>query len=273
MRLRILYSLAGLAWGLVLGPLVGLWVGAMAAGVSWLLLFGDDPWPESVGWIIPLIASAAAVGLAAACTAAGYAYGGARERTSASAGARLKAYGLIGLAGIAGIAAVGTGLDTQRQQDRAREAGRTQTSSFEALVAARHVILDIRVSDDGATIGVFGNRGGSHRLRWLIREQAYRKTLADGVVSVELVPGSGTIKVAFGRLADLKRRYAEKVLSNRNASVLVEEDFVFEATLDPVLSETEFSNIPQAEAQNLAIGQSRLSDTRSAKFPVRFTIP
>lgn len=272
MRLRILYGLTGLAWGLVLGPLVGLWVGAVAAGVSWLFLFGDDPWPESVGWVIPVIASAAAVGLAVACTAAGHAYGGARERTGASAGARFKAYGLISLAGFAGIAVVGTGLDSQRQQDRARETGRTQKSGFVALVAARHLISDIRVNDGEATIDFFGSRGGNYRLRWSIREQAYRKTLADGVVSVELAPGGGTLEVAFG-LADLKRHYAEKVLSHRRASVLVEEDFVFEATLDPVLSETEFSNIPQAETQNLAIGQSRLSDTRSTKFPVRFTIP
>lgn len=78
--------------------------------------------------------------------------------------------------------------------------------------------------------------------------------------------------MAFG-LADLKRRYAEKVLSHRNASVLIEEDFVFEAILDPILSESEFSSIPRAGAQNLTIGQSRLSDTRSAKFPVKFTIP
>ncbi len=272
MRLKVLYGLAGLAWGLVLGPLVGLWVGAVAAGVSWLLLFGDDPWPESAGWIIPVIASAAALGLAATCTVTGYAYGGARERAGAPAGARLKAYGLIGLAGIAGIALLGAGLDSQRQQDRARQAARTQTSGFEALVATRHVISDIRVNDGGAAVGVAGSRGGAYRLRWSIREQAYRKTLADGVVTIDLAPGAGSVKVAFG-LADLKRRYAEKVLTHRRASVLVEEDFVFEATLKPLLSETESRNIPHAEAQNLTIGQSRLIDTRSAKFPVRFTIP
>ncbi len=272
MRLRTLYGLAGLAWGLVLGPMMGLWVGAVAAGVSWLFLFGDDPWPESAGWIIPVIASAAALALAAACTATGYAYGRARKRTDEPTGGRLKAYGLIGLAVVIGIAVLGTGIDSQRRQDRTRQAARTQTSGFEALVAARHAISDIRFGNGGAIVGVFGSRSGNYRLRWSIREQAYRKILADGVVSVELAPRTGTIEVAFD-LADLKRRYAEKVLNHRRASVLVDEDFVFKATLDPVLSETDFSSIPQAEAQNLAIGQSRLSDTRSAKFPVRFTIP
>lgn len=173
---------------------------------------------------------------------------------------------------VVGIAAVGTGLDRQRRQDRTRQTARTQTLGFETLVAARHAISDIRFGNGGAIVGVFGSRSGNYRLRWSIREQTYRKTLIDGVIRVELAPGAGSMEVAFG-LADLKRRYAEKVLSHRNASVLIEEDFVFEAILDPILNESEFSSIPRAGAQNLTIGQSRLSDTRSAKFPVKFTIP
>lgn len=86
MRLKVLYGLAGLAWGLVLGPMFGLWVGAVVAGVSWLFLFGDNPWPESTGWIIPVIASAAALALATAFTVTGYAYGRSRKRASEPTG-------------------------------------------------------------------------------------------------------------------------------------------------------------------------------------------
>ena len=40
-------------WGLLLGALDALFAVAVAAGYSWLFLFGDDPWPEVVGWVIP----------------------------------------------------------------------------------------------------------------------------------------------------------------------------------------------------------------------------
>jgi len=271
LQLRFLYALVGLAWGAVIGPLMGVWVGAMGAGISWVFLFGDSPWPEASGWVIVLLAWAAGLGTIAFCVLAGYAYGAKLDKAGQPPSSRLIAYGLGGVAVLFCIGLVVFTYFNWLQDDMERVRSRDQVVNFETLIASRHVISDINATTGGASIGAAGTREGSYKITWLIREQAYRKTLLNGKTVIKLETGLQTVRVAYD-LAALKRSYREKVLTHRGASVLVEEDFVFEATVEPILSKEEFSGIPQAELQNLSIGQTRMRDTRSVKFPVRFTI-
>jgi hypothetical protein len=55
----------------ILAAMIGCWVGFMVvgggtAGIAWIFLFGDDPWPRWSEIVIPLVALAGAVGGAAA---------------------------------------------------------------------------------------------------------------------------------------------------------------------------------------------------------------
>jgi hypothetical protein len=56
--LRILLTAIGAMAGAYCGLIV---VGGGAAGIAWLYLFGDDPWPAWSEIVIPLIALAGAV--------------------------------------------------------------------------------------------------------------------------------------------------------------------------------------------------------------------
>lgn len=54
----------------ILAAIIGCWAGLMtigggAAGIAWIFLFGDDPWPRWSEIVIPLVALAGAVGGAA----------------------------------------------------------------------------------------------------------------------------------------------------------------------------------------------------------------
>jgi hypothetical protein len=53
--LRIVLTIAAALVGGYLGLLV---VGGGAAGIAWLYLFGDDPWPKWSEIVIPLVALA-----------------------------------------------------------------------------------------------------------------------------------------------------------------------------------------------------------------------
>lgn len=272
LRLRFLFALVGMAWGAVIGPLMGVWMGAMAAGMSWLFLFGDNPQPAASEWVTILLAWAAGLGSIVVCVAAGYTYGAKLDKAGEAPWSRLMAYGLGGLAVLSCIALGVFAYISWLQVDMERARASKNVINFETLVASRHVISGITATTGGAAIGAAGIRAGNYRVTWSIREQTYRKTLMDGETVTQLDAGLQTVRVAYD-LAALKRSYLEKVLTHLNASVLVEEDFVFEATLEPILSKEEFGSIPQAEMQNLTIGQTRMRDTRSVNFPVRFTIP
>jgi hypothetical protein len=51
-KLRNLYWLVGLLWGLAIGVMAGIQGAGAAAGGLWLFVYGDSRWPESAGWII-----------------------------------------------------------------------------------------------------------------------------------------------------------------------------------------------------------------------------
>jgi hypothetical protein len=61
--LRILLTTIAAAFGCWAGLMV---IGGGAAGIAWIFLFGDDPWPRWSEIVIPLVALAGAVGGAAA---------------------------------------------------------------------------------------------------------------------------------------------------------------------------------------------------------------
>ncbi len=56
------------------------WTFAAAAGLSWLYLFGDEPWPAAVTWAPPAIAIAGGAGVVMVSVGLGYAHGRAQRR-------------------------------------------------------------------------------------------------------------------------------------------------------------------------------------------------
>lgn len=52
--MRLLYSIVGLLSGLAIGVVAGGMIFGMLLGVSWIFIFGDNPWPS---YVIPVIVS------------------------------------------------------------------------------------------------------------------------------------------------------------------------------------------------------------------------
>ena len=67
MSVRFLFIMAGVIWGLVLGPDIGLAVAKFMGGLNWPFIAGTREWPEWVDWVI--IASGVITGLAIFFTA------------------------------------------------------------------------------------------------------------------------------------------------------------------------------------------------------------
>ena len=51
-RTRTIWTMAGLAWGLLVGLAASLQTAAFLFGVGWLFVFGDSPWPAAVGPVV-----------------------------------------------------------------------------------------------------------------------------------------------------------------------------------------------------------------------------
>lgn len=262
MRLRSLYLLVGLVWGSLAGVAVAFEVFALAAGVSWLFLFGDSPWPAGVERYLLGIPLAAGLATLAAGLGVGYVVG--RRAESAPAPQRQRRRGrLLLLAGVALWLLVGVlaGWQAERQT-AARATAAAEEAAFAELLRARHVIAGSSVADDGGAVvhvvlDLAGTRSGAYRLAWRLDDTTYDATLSSGERHLDLDPEAPPLDLAF-EPADIAERYRATVLEGRSDKVLVDGIFRLRLWLEPLLTDDERQALPAREIGNLERGLSEL---------------
>lgn len=274
MASRTLMTAAGFLWGLVLGVGAGLLAVAIAAGVAWLFLFGDDPWPWWAEWAI--LGFGLAVGLIVFLTCLALArmvarrYDAPEEEGRRSAIARMLIVAALG----AGALYLWAGYRNQAEFDRAA-AGRAQARAYlETLGASVHRIESVEIDwpgggrDGRAMLDLAGWRSGRYHLSWSVHDTAFQERLIGGERTLDLESGAATVEVplsAHGLAAAYRG-----LLSGPAPDVLVDDPMDFRVTLEPVLTVDEQASLPEAERHNLERGWSDLIDHGAAGFRARF---
>ncbi len=280
MRVSILYTAVGFLWGILLAFAAATTVMVVGAGLSWLYLFGDDPWPDWSGKAIVAAGFVAGIGVFAAVVVFGHRYGRAvagatRNSPRMAAQACKLGYGLLAVAVFTGGAIAAAGFYRSSEQASQRMELAAGAERFEALLAERHRItsVDIHWPNDGgglsATIRMEGARAGDYRLVWRVRDGSFNHALVEKSHDLTLDAGAQAMQVDFPA-GELIEAYRVKALGTKHADVLVEEAFRLEAELVPALGEGELAAIPEHERINLSRDESTLTHKSTREFPVRF---
>jgi len=277
MRLRYQYLIAGIAWALLLGPLVCLLLVAVAAGVSWLWLFGDSPWPQATRWVLLLIGGVGGIAAAAASIVAAYLHGRRREALPPAArrGEHWKILTLISVPLLL-LVVLGLGIVRQdREYTKAMTAATQREAAFAALLGTRHRITEltvVRSPDDAfhAAVQLAGEREGDYRLHWRVTDSGMGVDLAAGEQPLHLERGERRVDFTFG-LDDLARGYRANVLHGKGG-VLVDEPFRLDVSIGPLFSYAERQELPPGERRRLERGESPLNSARNTSFAGRFII-
>ncbi len=279
MNAHRLHVLTGVVWGVLLGALAAVFAVAAGAGFSWLYLFGDEPWPEAVGWLLPalglgvfaiVLLACLALGLQAARHAAAAA---PEEAARRQAGARR----LLALGTLVALLLAGAAVARIAGQDAARGTAAVQTAGFQALQSKRQRLTAVSVTraprpmSYDLELRTRGARGGAYRLIWALRSRGYEEALAEGAAELALGPGDNRASLPIDAWAIIER-YHDLALGGRDVDVEVAEYFRLGVALTPVLSEAERKRLPPHEVQNLALGQSALTDRATADLDMQFRI-
>ena len=277
LRTRTIWTLAGGAWGLLVGLVTALQTAGFLAGVGWLFIFGDDRWPEAANWVLLGLTSIAGLVPVVLLAWLGRRLGIAFESESRQ---RLRtrrrgwfvfALAVGGLAIGAGMAAAGALTERARRADR--EAADRQ---FTQLVETTHRITSVDLANGtppvvDVGVKVDGKRAGEYLLDWRLREAVYDSTLATGSRTLTLEAGKAEVVVGIDT-AGVRSVY-QRFLLDGGGGVRVHEDFELQFTLRPLLTVVEASRLPDERVRNLELGESRLISARAAPFPVRFELP
>ena len=279
MRLRTLYALAGAVVGAGLGVLAAYGVVIVGAGVSWLFIFGDDTWPASTAWVIPGAGVLGGIIVWSAATLVAARYGRRFENAAPEVVTRQRrfAYALLAAGVLFDVMLAGAVVANVRQQDAARESNDAQRVWFAEFLAGRQNIdaIDVHRQDGQGTIAVTlrtsGANAGDHRLEWLVRELLYKKVLAEGEAALRLTGGLRDTALSLDAKT-LAAAYHRLALGGADANVMVDESFVFEARLVPLLDADVRVRMPGYERKNLDNGYSELIVTGDAPLPIRFIL-
>ena len=277
-NLRRTYLIASLLWAFVLGPAVALGVVTLGAGVSWLFLFGDDPWPGAVEWLLPLIALCAGSITALAVLWFGYSHG--RRLTTSGAGtayAERRNAIMLFIVPIVLIAVVALSVwaRTSAYQE-AMTIATAREAQFADFAARNQRIDSLRVVYDSdeeirAVVSLVGGREGLYRLAWRVSPSSFDTAIIADSRDLELQEEQGQAAIRFS-IGELRTQYQAEIL-NGGAGVLVDELFEFDALLEPLLSAEEVLDLPPGEQRRLDTADSPLASFASANFPVYFLIP
>lgn len=276
MKVETLFSAAGVAWGLLFGLAGATYAGGLAAGFAWLFLFGDDTWPAWAEYLILAVAVAIGIAIFVGCVALGRLAGRRIEPADPSSGRRARALA-VGLLVLAFLTVVGELWGVARQDaeiDRQRQGQRTAEAVYARMLADTHrfTAIDVQWPGDGAngkaTLQIEGGRAGIYSLEWYIRARSVGKSLLSGDRQLELQPGPS--RVEFTIPPDALVDGYRGMLSRQNANVMVDEPFMIEVSLTPILEDDELAALPRGEARNLDQGWSKLVDKARVEFPVRF---
>ena len=276
---RVLFIMAGVIWGLILGPDIGLAVAKFAGGLNWPFIAGTRDWPVWADWVI--FGSGAISGLTVffAALIIGRNIG---DRLEYSHDFKLRSGVAIPWAVIGAGVAVGaiTALTiTDRQRAVVEYVVEQKGAQSRLLEFASEIqrFRSVRVDwpgdgGDGAIMLSFrGKHQGNYQLTWEIWDASGAKEpVMEGDIGATLTPGDKHTDLPLSPLA-LATAWLQRQ-GSKGLNARVSENFTLKARLIPELTRNEWKQLPQHEPDNLADGKSILIDEATATFPVDFEI-
>jgi hypothetical protein len=278
MGIRQLYLLAGVLWALLLAPVAVVMSVGVAAGLAWLFIFGDNPWPRWAELFLLVVGvTAAAVAVVASIVIANSA--GKAQAASLgthSASARRRAIGLAIAPVVIALFAASALWQGARQREQAVSDAAAREAGFAQFIASNKKLTDLDIESDSqgafrALARVSGNRDGAYELKWRIIPSSAKQAIFEGRRPLRLTTTTEPLEILFST-DDLKSRYQAIVLHGRGGA-LIDEQFRLEVSLNPIVTSEERQNFPPGEGRRLNAPESPLESRRTTEFSVRFTIP
>lgn len=275
MKLRNGYLLAGVAWALFLAPVVTYFVLASVLGALWLFVFGDDPWPAAIDWVIPIIGLVVCISTATCCIYLAHRLGRQREIEAVVAGPQERKRVILWFLAPMALIAITAVLFWQRSVNQAEEIAAMDQSEavFTDLLNTRHTIAELFVyrTDSGdfeASVATSGGRPGRYSLLWKVISMTYGEVISREEPQVEV--GDTNAGLSFEISIDaLARRYRDTVLNG--GGVVVDEPFELVVTLQPVI-EADIEAWPEFERYRWEQGETPLQSSMAVDFPVFFRL-
>jgi len=276
LNLHRLYLVAGIFWALLAGGAAALAAFAFAAGVSWVFLFGDEPWPAAVQWVLPLLALFVGLIVFAAVLIMVSRYGRMQAAAQSANPVRERRKAILLVFAPLMLIALGAASAWLRARDYSAdlETVSKREQALADLVAANQKVVAVDImsdaSDLNAVVRINGQRSGLYHLVMRVLPATGNAIVLTEDRSLQLPVGESDVEVNL-KMSEVQQAYRDAILKGRGG-VLVDELFRLDVSLVPALAGDEIATLPPNERGRLESADSPLQSRRMAQFPVHFTL-
>jgi hypothetical protein len=273
MKTQTLYSVAGLIWGLVLGPDAGLYAARVMGSVAWLYQYEDGAWAD---WVIIPFGTLIGLTVLFSCYQLGAAVGRRQDDMDERRPRPAKSvpWAVI-VVGVAVGAATAVTID-ERQRAVAQYVRGQKDAAAHLLVFAEtlHRVTTYSMEWPGGgeagriDLSFKGKRQGNYRFAWKIFSQDGTTPLLGDSYTVGLDRKRERTNIPVGA-TDLINAYVVH-MRKPAASLEVDERFRLVLELRPILTDSERDALPEDEPARLDDGESILVRQVETAFLVQF---
>jgi hypothetical protein len=275
MRSRTLFGALGGLIGLAVGVAVSLGVVAVVAGILWIFVFGDNPWPPGASSALAAIPLILIIVLVIAGTLAGLSYARGLERLLPQERKRKKWIAAISAVFVVALSAT-TLLLVLRQRSVQTSTTQVQEADFERMVKRAQRIVSISPAIQGeeealdVKIVTTGEDEGRYHVRLDLSRPGGARLLSREETWV-LAPGRNeqTLVIAATEVIDAYRATA---FSRGAVGLSLTEEESLAVTLQPLTEGEAAKVLSPSEAQNLRLGASKLTDSKTVPLKVSLII-
>jgi hypothetical protein len=276
MKLRHRYLLVGIAWALLLAPVVTFAFTSFMLGAFWLYVFGDNPFPQWLDGFILITGSIVFLLTATTSIHLSRKYGRLRESSALGDAPEEHRRALfLGLLPVVLLALTAL-VVWQRAGDTAAGSAQldNQIAEFNQLKADRHVLQELSVTDSNKEhfqihLSTSGRLPRTYSLQWQVNAQPYGEVLSNERFVALTNDTPQQLSFEF-TLAELAQSYRDQFLTAGN--VVVDEAFTLSVTLIPVVDDKEIQAWPEFERFQWEQGKSALASTLTTIIHVSFRI-
>jgi hypothetical protein len=275
MKVQPLYTIAGLVWGLVLGPDAGLYAARMMGSVAWLYQHDNSAWAD---WVIIPFGAVIGFTVLFSCYQLGAAAGRRYDEVS---GRRLRhaksvpwALLVVGIA--VGAMTALTIDDRQRAVVRYVQAQKDAAARLLVFAETLHRIAAYSIEWPGGgepariDLSFRGKHQRDYRFEWQILSRDGKKPLLGGSYTLGLNEKYKTTNIPVSA-SELANAYVVQEI-RPGSNIAVDERFRLVLELRPILTGREWDALPEDEAARLDDGESILLERAATSFQVRFDV-
>lgn len=275
MKVQTLYIVAGLVWGLVMGPDAGLYAARVMGSVAWLYKYEDGAWAN-----LAIFSFGTVIGLTVlfACYQAGAAAG---RRYDDMSEFRLRHTKSLPWALVVAGAVVGTitALTVEDRRVAVVNYVEMQKEAIERLYEIAEIVHGVagyEVEWPGGgengriNLSFIGKRRGEYWLDWVIMSAEGQKPLLGDRYRIRL--GKEYKRTSIPISADgLVNAYMAQ-MKEPGAAARVDERFRLELRMSPVFNSKQWQQLPEGEEERMEEGESILIRRTEARFKVQFEL-